>query len=34
MNVDIIEKPKKNIDENIKVSSPMDVLKLKDWIRQ
>ncbi|WP_300924889.1 JAB domain-containing protein [uncultured Clostridium sp.] len=30
MNVDIIEKPKKNIDENIKVSSPMDVLKLKD----
>lgn len=30
MNVDIIEKPKKNISEDIKVSSSTDILKLKD----
>ena len=30
MNVDIIEKPKKNISEDIKVSSSTDVLNLKD----
>lgn len=30
MNIDIIEKPKKNISEDIKVSSSTDILKLKD----
>lgn len=30
MNVDVIEKPKKNISEDIKVSSSTDILKLKD----
>lgn len=30
MNVNIIEKPKKNINEEIKISSPTDILKLKD----
>lgn len=30
MNIDVIEKPKKNISEDIKVSSSTDILKLKD----
>lgn len=30
MNVDIMEKPKKNISEDIKVNSSTDILKLKD----
>ena len=30
MNIDIIEKPKKNISEDIKVSSSTDILKIKD----
>lgn len=30
MNVDIIEKPKKNVSEDIKVCSSTDILKLKD----
>lgn len=30
MNVDIIEKPKKNISEDIKVGSSTDIVNLKD----
>ena len=30
MNIDIIEKPKKNISEDIKVTSTTDVLEIKD----